>query len=216
MENSRNVQVLIFLLRFFIKKKMKKKLFYQEKSSKRGTFAPMSKKQKKTPKAPVFERPVERIFYEMDQNFATGNKIVYALFMALAFFGVMGLVWMIPFPKLGFLVRANMDTFLNWGSFYIAIIIYLYLRLAPTLSYAMLFTIGIMSFCIVQLEYVERDGGPAVWQVCTILTVIGIVGTAFQAKKEPVGIAPADVWRLLTIGPIWLWSKIFAVLKIKY
>lgn len=176
----------------------------------------MNKKRKKTPGIPTFERPVDRIFYEMDQKFAKGNKIVYAVFIALAFFGVMGLIWMIPFPKLGFLVRMNMDTFLNWGSFYIAIIIYLYLRLAPTLSYAMLFTIGVMSFCIVQLEYVERDGGPAVWLVCTVLTLIGIVGTAFQAKKEPNEMPPAAIWRLLTVGPIWLWSKVFAVLKIKY
>lgn len=176
----------------------------------------MNKKQRKAPKQPVFERPVERIFYEMDQRFASGNKGLYALSIALAFFGVMGLIWMIPFPKLGFLVRWNMDTFLNWGSFYIAVIIYLYLRLAPTLSYAMLFTIGVMSFFIVQLEYVERDGGPAVWLVCAILTVVGIVGTSFIAKKEHADIAPADVWRLLTVGLIWLWSKVFDILKIKY
>src|SRR5690606_13526083 len=176
----------------------------------------MKKKQKKTRGIPTFERPIERIFYEMDQSCPRGNKIVYARLIALAFFGVMGLVWMIPFPKLGFLVRTNMDTFLNWGSFYIAIIIYLYLRLAPTLSYAMLFTIGVMSFCIVQLEYVERDGGPAVWLVCIVLTLIGVIGTTLQAKKEPTAIPPAAIWRLLTIGPIWLWSKVFAALKIKY
>src|SRR5690606_5688207 len=176
----------------------------------------MNKKQKKTPGIPTFERPVDRIFYEMDQKFATGNKIAYAVFIALTFFGVMGLVWMIPFPKLGFLVRMNMDTFVNWGSFYIAIIIYLYLKLAPTLSYAMLFTIGVMSFFIVQLEYVERDGGPSVWLVCALLAGLGILGTYIQAKREREDIALRDVWRLLTIGPIWLWSKVFTILKIKY
>lgn len=176
----------------------------------------MSKKQQKAPKKPVFERPIERIFYDMDQDFAAGSKIVYALFIALAFFGVMGLVWMIPFPKLGFLVRMNMDTFLNWGSFYIAIVIYLYLRLAPTLSYAMLFSIGVMSCLIVQLEYVEQDGGLPVWLICAVLTLIGIVGTYIQAKKESRVIGVADLWRLLTVGPIWLWSKVFDKLKIKY
>jgi len=176
----------------------------------------MNKKQRKAPNKPTFERPVDRIFYEMDQKFATGNKIVYAVFIALAFFGVMGLIWMIPFPKLGFLVRTNMDTFLNWGSFYIAVIIYLYLRLAPTLSYGMLFTIGVMSFCIVQLEYVERDGGPAVWLVCLLMAIIGIIGTSWFAKKEQPETPPSEIWRLLTIGPIWLWSKVFAALKIKY
>lgn len=176
----------------------------------------MNKKQKKAPHKPTFERSVDRYFYEMDQRFSYGNKILYAIFISLAFFGVMGLVWMIPFPKLGFLVRMNMDTFLNWGSFYIGIIIYLYLKLAPTLSYAMLFSIGIMSFFIVQLEYVERDGGPAVWLVSTALAVLGIFCTYFYAKKEHAGIAWKDVWRLFTIGPVWLWSKVFTKLKIKY
>lgn len=176
----------------------------------------MNKKKQKTVKTPVFDRPIERIFYEMDQTFISGNKIAYALCLALAFFGVMGLVWMIPFPKLDFLARMNMDTFLNWGSFYIAIIIYLYLRLAPTLSYAMLFTIGIMSFCIVQLEYVERDGGPAVWLVSLVLALIGLIGTTLLTKKEPADIPPAGIWRLLSIGPIWLWSKVFDRFKIKY
>src|SRR5690606_25641707 len=161
----------------------------------------MNKKQKKTPGIPTFERPVDRIFYEMDQKFATGNKIAYAGFIALAFFGVMGLIWMIPFPKLGFLVRMNMDTFLNWGSLCTSIIIYLYLRLAPTLSYAMLFPIGVMSFCIVQLEYVERDGGPAVWLVCTVLTLVGIIGAVFQAKKEPTQDPPEAIRRVLTLAP---------------
>src|SRR5690606_10278449 len=77
----------------------------------------------------------------------------------------------------------NMQNFLNWGSFYIAVVIYLYLRLAPTLSYAMLFSIGIMSFLIVQLEYLERGGGPAVWSVALCLTLVGAIGLFFQARK---------------------------------
>lgn len=176
----------------------------------------MTKKKKKAPKAPVFERPLDRIFYEMDRDFVVGNKVVYALYIGLAFFGAMGLIWMIPFPQFSFLEKMNMQTFLNWGSFFIAIVIYLYLRLAPTLSYAMLFTIAVMSFFIVRLEYVERDGGPAVWLVCAVLALIGVVGTAVQARKESGERAPADVWRLLSMGPIWLWSKIFIKLKIKF
>lgn len=176
----------------------------------------MKKKHKKARSVPTFERPVDRYFYEMDQCFSQGSKILYSIFIALVFFGVMGLVWMIPFPKLQFLVRMNMDTFLNWGSFYIGIIVYLYLKLAPTLSYAILFSIGIMSFFIVQLEYVERDGGPAVWLICAILAILGILGAYFYAKKERADISLKDVWRLFTIGPIWLWSKVFTKFKIKY
>lgn len=176
----------------------------------------MNKKDKKQRQIPQFDRPVDRYFYEMDQMFGKGNKGIYALFLALAFFGIMGLIWMIPFPKLAFLENLNMQNFLNWGSFYIAIIIYLYLRLAPTLSYAMLFSIGIMSFFIVQLEYVERAGGPAVWLLSLLIAAIGITMTYLQARKDKANLSMAEFWRLLTLGPIWLWSKLFASLKFKY
>lgn len=176
----------------------------------------MNKKDKKQSQVPAFDRPVDRHFYEMDVQFSQGNKFAYALCLALAFFGLMGLVWMIPFPRLAFLEEMKMHTFLNWGSFYIAVLIYLYLRLAPTLSYAMLFSIGIMSFFIVQLEHVERAGGPAVWLLSLVLLLVGVAGAWILTRKERQPLAPADFWRLLSLGPIWLWSKVFVALKIKY
>lgn len=159
-------------------------------------------------------RTVDIHFDNLNKTF-NGNKVLYAIFLTLAFFGVMGLVWMIPFPQLEFLQKMNAQTFLNWGSFYIAIIIYLYLKLAPTLSYAILFSIAIMSFFIVQLEYVERDGGPSVILVCSIISIIGLLGAWILAKKES-NFNSKIFWNLLTIGPIWLWSKVFDKLKIKY
>lgn len=160
------------------------------------------------------KRPVDRYLQELDTNFL-GNKGVYALFLTLAIFGIMGLVWMIPFPQLEFLKKMNAQTFLNWGSFFIAIIIYLYLKLAPTLSYAVLFSIAVMSFFIVQLEYIEKDGGPAVVLVCGIIALIGLLGLWLIGKKEK-DFSGNKFWQLLSVGPIWLWSKIFDKLKIKY
>jgi len=160
------------------------------------------------------QREVDIQFKNLDNTFQ-GNKSVYAFFLTLAFFGVMGLVWMISFPQLEFLKKMNAQTFLNWGSFYIAIIVYFYLKLAPTLSYAALFSIAIMSFFIVQLEYVERDGGPTVILVCSIIAIVGLLGLWVYAKKEK-SVSGKDFWSLLTIGPIWLWSKVFDKLKFKY
>lgn len=176
----------------------------------------MKKREKAKNQTPTFERPVDRHFFEMDRQFALVSKGAYAFAVGVAFFGAMGLVWMIPFPKLAFLQNLNMQTFLNWGSFYIAVLIYLYLRLAPTLSYAMLFSIGIMSFFIVQLEYVERDGGPAVWFISLLLLLIGIASCYLLARKENETLTAQSFWRLLTLGPIWLWSKVFKALSIKY
>jgi hypothetical protein len=160
------------------------------------------------------EREVDVHFKNLDIKIE-GNKSVYAFFLILAFFGVMGLVWMIPFPQLEFLKKMNAQTFLNWGSFYIAIIVYFYLKLAPTLSYAALFSIAIMSFFIVQLEYVERDGGPTVILVCSIIAWVGILGLWIYTKREKQ-VSGKDFLSLLTIGPIWLWSKVFDKLKFKY
>ncbi|WP_140938477.1 hypothetical protein [Sphingobacterium lumbrici] len=176
----------------------------------------MKKKNANRTQQPEFSRPVEKYFYELDNTFASGNKRLYAVCLAFPFFGVMGLIWMVPFPQFDFLVKLNMHTFLNWGSFFIAITIYLYLKLSPTLSYAILFSIAAMSFFIVQLEYVERDGGPSVVLVCTLISVISLLALWVLAKRESKPVNGNDFIKLLTVGPIWLWSKVFDKLKIKY
>ncbi len=160
-------------------------------------------------------RPVDRYFAALDHTFALGNRGMYAFFLALAFFGIMGLIWMIPFPQFDFLVRMNAHTFLNWGSLFIGIVIYSYLKLAATLSYAALFSISIMSFFIVQLEYVERDGGPSVILVCSIIALASLLGLFFLAKKEK-NVNGLDFVKLLGLGPIWLWSKVYNKFKVKY
>lgn len=176
---------------------------------------PMKKKGKQSTAKPAFDRPVDRYFYELDQTFVYGKPGLYALLLTLAFFGVMGLIWMIPFPQFDLLVRMNAHTFLNWGSFYIAIIVYCYLKLAPTLSYIVLLIIGVMSFFIVQLEYVERDGGPTVVLVCTLIAAISLLGLWLMAKREKK-VDGKDFLKFLAIGPIWLISKVFAKLNWKY
>jgi len=155
-----------------------------------------------------FSRPVDKYFHELDAYFR--HRRLYALFIALLFFGVLGLVWTIPFPQLRFLERMNAQTFLNWGSFYIAVVVYLYLRLAPRLSYAVLFAIGVMSFFIVRLEYAERDGGPAVWMVCLASALAGCMGIWLTSRQEARRPGAKDLWKLVAIGPIWLFSKVLS------
>ncbi|NQD72410.1 hypothetical protein HP439_16910 [Sphingobacterium shayense] len=176
----------------------------------------MKKRDKNVTSKPTFERELDEVFYAMDRRYVNGSRFLYIISIACFFFGVMGLIWMIPFPQFEFLISVNMHTFLNWGSFYIAIIIYFYLRLAPTLSYAMLFTIGIMSFFIVQFEYLERDGGPAVWLVSLMFAIFGFIGLYLNSRRESPAVSLKELWRLITIGPIWYWSKAFNKLSIKY
>jgi len=174
----------------------------------------MNKKDKNKSREPIFSRPIEKYFYQLDETFNEKKLIVIAIFLFLSFFGIMGLIWMIPFPQFDFLVKMNAHTFLNWGSFFIAIVIYSYLKLAPTLSYIVLFTIGIMSFFIVQLEYLEKNNGPSVIAVCSIITLIGLVGLWLSAVHTPT--QRSKFITLLTIGPVWLYSKIFDKFNWKY
>lgn len=176
----------------------------------------MKNKGRKANAQPTPERAVDRYFDQLDEKFTASNRAMYAIFLVLLLFGVQGLIWMIPFPQFEFLVNMKMHTFLNWGSFYVAIMIYLYLKLAPTLSYAMLFTVGVMAYFIVQLEYYERDGGLAVWAVAAVFAVVGLIGLVATAKRERAKLVPKDIWQLITIGPVWLWSKLFAKMNIKY
>ncbi len=175
----------------------------------------MSKNKQNKGQKEVPQRAVDKYFKDMDGIFVKGNKVLYAFFLFLAFFGIMGLIWMIPFPQFDFLIRMNAHTFLNWGSLFIAIVVYSYLKLAPTLSYAMLFCIGIMSFFIVQLEYVERDGGPSVVLVCSSIALVSLSILFLLIRKEG-NLGLKHFVKLLGIGPIWLWSKVFDRFKWKY
>jgi len=162
-------------------------------------------------------RPVDIYFNELATVFANPqNSVSYAILITLFFFGVMGLIWMIPFPQFDFLVKMGWHTFLNWGSIFIAIVVYSYLKLAPTLSYAMLIEIGIMSFFIVQLEYLERDGGPAVWILTGVIALVSLLLLLFLSKKEARPVSTADFLKLLTIGPIWMWSLLFKKMNLKF
>ena len=174
-----------------------------------------NKKSKSVSATPKFDRPVDRYFYDFDQKFQ-GSSSMYAVTVFLAFFGIMGLIWMIPFPQFEFLQRLNAQNFLNWGSFFIAIAVYSYLKLAPTLSYAMLFSICIMSFFIVQIEYVERDYGVSATLIFTVIAAISLLGLWLLCKKEHKPVDGNDFLKMLSIGPIWLWSKVFDRLKWKY
>ena len=174
-------------------------------------------KQKKKVQEVEPKRPVDTYFEELNANFQDPiNRIIQIIFLPLLFFGVMGCIWMIPFPQFEFLVKLNWHTFLNWGSFFIAIIIYFYLKLSATLSYAILFSIGAMSFFIVQLEYIQKNGGPAVIWVCLAITLLALVALFLGKGKEKKAITGKQFLQFLLIGPIWLWHFVFQKFNIRY
>lgn len=163
------------------------------------------------------KRPVDLQFEQLTYAFQHPiNRMIQVAAIPIFSFAILGLVWMIPFPKIAFLAKHGFDTFLNWGSFFIAGMIYYYLRLAPTLSYGVLLFIGLFSFFIVQLEYVEQDGGPAVWLVCLILLLAALLALYIGKSLERHAVSGRSFRRLLLIGPIWLLHFVFNRFKIPY
>jgi len=178
-------------------------------------MAQTKKKQQKPQIAP--KREVDVYFETFDRQFQHPvNRVIQYLAIPVFSFAVLGLVWMIPFPEIGFLKRNGYDTFLNWGSFFIAGLIYYYLRLATTLSYAVLLTVGVFSFFIVRLEYVEQAGGPAVWAVCAMLLLISFLVLYLGKRMEQTPVPFSGFLRMLALGPIWLWHFVFKKLNIPY
>src|SRR6478672_5049809 len=97
-------------------------------------------------------RKVDILFQQYSQSHQhLINKYIQWVCIPLFVFSIMGLVTAIPFPHLDFLGRYN--TYISWFSFLLAIMIYLYLKLSPVLSYFMLLITGVLYYFIIQLEY---------------------------------------------------------------
>ena len=151
-------------------------------------------------------------YAESHQN--PSNEIIHWICVPLIVFSLLGLVWAIPFPHIGFLGRYN--GYLNWASFLIAFSVYYYLKLSPELSYLMLFLIFGMSMIIVQLEKWEASGGPALWLVCLVIFVIAWIGQFIGHKIEGKKPSFLDDVKFLLIGPIWLLHFICKKVGLRY
>src|SRR3546814_975363 len=77
------------------------------------------------------------------------NKAIHWVAVPLIMFSLLGLVWMIPFPRI--------TTFLNWASFVIAFSIYYYWTLSRPMAIAMLLLTSVMSYFIVRIELTARS-----------------------------------------------------------
>jgi hypothetical protein len=161
---------------------------------------------------------------EVNRNFIEINswaknpqiRILYYLFIPIFFFGLLGSIWMIPFPEIAFLKSRGFDIYLNWASIFIAVLIYIYLKLVPMLSYMILLSIGLMSYLIVQLEYYEQAGGTAAWIIFFVLFLIGLTVLWLGTRSEPNKPSTTQFFKFLGLGPMWVWHIIFTKFKIKH
>ncbi len=172
----------------------------------------MAKKKKSQPKKPL--RPVDKHLLQYTENHQNPtNVLIHWISVPLIAFAILGLVWSIPM-QLSFLGKYK--GYFNFASIMIGVVMYYYIRLSPLLSYAMFLTIVVFSYCIVQLEYWEQAGGPAMWMVCLFLFIAAWIGQIVGHKIEGKKSSFLTDLKFLLIGPVWLWSKLFKKLKINY
>lgn len=167
-------------------------------------------KQQATPK-----REVDAYFDQYAESHQSHtNEMIHWICVPLIVFSLLGLVWSVPFPHIGFLGKYN--GFVNWASFLIAFAIYYYYRLSPILSYFMLLLVFIFSYLIIELETWQHLGGPQLWQSCLAIFVLSWVGQFIGHKIEGKKPSFFDDIKFLLIGPIWLLHFVLLRLGIKY
>lgn len=160
-------------------------------------------------------RPVDIYFARYSQSHQNPtNKLIHWICVPLIVFSILGLLWAIPFPHLGFLGQYN--GFFNWASFLIAFSIYYYYKLSPILSYFMLLLLMGLSYGIIQLAEWEKAGGPALWLVCLVLFILSWIGQFMGHKIEGKKPSFLDDLKFLLIGPAWLMHFILKKFSIRY
>ena len=142
------------------------------------------------------------------------NITIHFICVPLIVFSLLGLVWSIPFPHLGFLGSYN--GMFNWASFLIAFSLYYYLRLSPVLSYMMLIIIFGFCYGIILLENWHKAGGPALWLVCLIIFFVTWVGQLIGHKIEGKKPTFLDDVKFLLISPIYLLHLVLKKFSDKY
>lgn len=172
----------------------------------------MAKKKTIKKKEPL--RQLDKYFLQYAESHRNPvNVLIHWVCVPLIAFSILGLVWSIPL-QLNFLGKYK--DYFNFASILIGLVMYYYIRLSPILSYGMFFTILIFSYLIVQLEYWEKAGGPAMWMVCLVLFIIAWVGQFIGHKIEGKKPSFLTDLKFLLIGPLWLWSKLYKTLNIGY
>jgi len=157
------------------------------------------------------QRPVDVYYEEYDAVYQRMSLRPLAyLSVVLIMFGLMAVVWAIPFPQIAFLGKYK--GYINWASFLIAAGIYYYLRLSPLISYLLLLMLLGFSYIIIALEQWQKQGGSPLLAVGAIVLFIGLLSQLLvlnQAKAQ-------NTWRILALAPGWAAASLFKKLKLKY
>lgn len=171
-------------------------------------------KKTKTPPPPAPEG-VEFYFDKFAASHQNpANKLIYTIFIPLLIFGLIGIVWTIPFPYIKFLGQYNAD--FNWASVLLAVVVYYYIRRSAVLGYFMLFVMLIFFYLITQLVQWQNAGGPNMGILCLVIYFISFIALFVGYKMEGKKLSFEYRYKNILIAPIFLLHLILKRFKIKY
>lgn len=140
------------------------------------------------------------------------NRLIHYISIPVVTFGLLGVIWAIPFPHVDLLGAYN--GFVNWASFIIAFCIYYYYRLSAVTSYMVLLMVFAFSAGIVGLEKLHnQQGWPEMWLVCLVLFISGVVAQIAGHRAEPKRPSFSESLRSVLIGPMWLFDQLLSKAK---
>jgi len=177
----------------------------------------VAKKKPNTTKTPPPAKPEGLEFYF--DKFAAAhqnptNKLIYTTFIPLLIFGLIGIVWTIPFPYIKFLGQYNAD--FNWASVLLAIIVYYYIKKSAVLGYFMLFVMLVFFYIITQLVQWQTAGGPNMGVICLGIYFISFIALFIGYKLEGKQLSFEYRYKNILIAPIFLLHLVLKRFKIKY
>ena len=153
-------------------------------------------------------RPIDKVLSQFSEGARhPGSAALQVLAVPLLSFGILGLVWSVPFPQLGFLGKYS--GFINWASFLIAFCIYYYYKLSPVLSYGPLLMVFAFSAGIVNLEKLHLAGEPALPVLSFSALLSGLIAQLFVYRLEGKNASLKERFRFLLDGPLWLFYFLF-------
>lgn len=145
------------------------------------------------------QRPIDVYFALYNQQYpSVREKLILTIILLALYFGLMGLIWIIPFPHPNWM--GSYKDYFSWASFYIAGMVYYWYKQSPILSYFLLIILFAFSYGASQLAEIGALVGPPVWTFCGPIVVAALI-TFYLVTKKRNGVA--FVGSALKM-PVWL------------
>ncbi|QQL50032.1 hypothetical protein [Mucilaginibacter ginkgonis] len=149
--------------------------------------------------------------FERYDNLLKGSTIIilFSILTVLFYFGLIGLLWTIPFPHLNFL--HNYNGYFNWASFAIAALIFYWYRQSPLLSYLLLLLIFGITYGVTLVEASHQQGELSTRIIYAAMLFTGGFGITRLLTKRHLNILSG----ILNI-PLWLARFVIKPMSAKY